>query len=161
MFDAARQRIIGAVSLLLMDDPSLRSQLGILLYQEILPSIRHGQFCFFTNFDGLPVGFITWAYLSANTEARILSEMNPELHISEWNEGASLWIRRLHLSPALRHEGIQLCLSELFPNAKSFKVMLPRKQRVTAIEVQRDVVLRLVSRLYSNIRRTPSLPSVP
>ena len=94
----------------------------------------------------MPVGFITWANLSEETEQRILSTMDPWLHASEWNEGPSLWIRWLHLPDGFRREGLQLCLDELFPEQPTARLMLRRKAAITALELDRAVIARWARR---------------
>jgi hemolysin-activating ACP:hemolysin acyltransferase len=149
MFDSFRQRIVGAVSIMLLEDEMWSGDLRIFLLKEIIPSIQHGKFALFTNFDGVPVGFITWAHLGPETEARVISTLNPELHVSEWNEGSSLWVRSMHLPRGLRRRGIQLCLEQLFPHDAIFRFLFLRKKAMTAIELPREVTLRFASRLWA------------
>lgn len=41
---------------------------------------------------GQCVGYVIWALLSPEVERRFLGTPDSSLHISEWNEGGSLWI---------------------------------------------------------------------
>jgi cytolysin-activating lysine-acyltransferase len=143
MLDPERQRIIGAVSLILIEHEGWNGDLQKLLSEEILPSARHGKIAFFLNFDRTPAGFVTWAHLSEETEQRLLTTVDPWLHLSEWNEGPSLWIRWLHLPRGLRREGLRLCLDELFPEAASARLMFRRKETFAALEVSRPLIERL------------------
>lgn len=143
MLDPLRQRVAGAVSLILADDENWNGDLRKLLVEEILPSARHGKIAFFLNFDRVPVGFITWAHLSEETEQRVVQTVDPWIHISEWNEGPSIWIRCLHLPKALWREGIRLCLGELFPDVQVFRVLLRRKASLAALELERPVISRM------------------
>jgi hemolysin-activating ACP:hemolysin acyltransferase len=110
--------------LILAEQEAWRGDLRQLLVEEIIPSSRHGKIALFLNFDQVPVGFVTWAHLSEETERRLLATADPWLHLSEWNEGPSLWIRWLHLPLGLRREGLQLCLQELFPHEDRARVLL-------------------------------------
>jgi cytolysin-activating lysine-acyltransferase len=56
------------------------------------PAIRHDQLYIFRNESGTPIGYITWAWLAADTEHRLVNDPDVLLHISEWNEGDRLWI---------------------------------------------------------------------
>ncbi|MFN3861386.1 MAG: toxin-activating lysine-acyltransferase [Roseateles sp.] len=143
MLDPERQRVVGAVSLILAEQEGWRGDLRTLLAEEILPCARHGKIAFFLNFDRVPVGFVTWAHLSEETEQRLLTTMDPWLHLSEWNEGPSPWIRWLHLPQGFRREGLRLCLDELFPDAPSVRVMFRRKAAIMALELERPVIERL------------------
>ncbi len=58
----------------------------------IEPAIRHEQIHFFRDASGEVCGYMTWAWLTEDTERRLLHNPNVLLHISEWNEGERLWI---------------------------------------------------------------------
>lgn len=63
---------------------------------------------FFDAATHAPVGYVTWAFLSAEVERRWLSEPSTLLHYSEWNEGDRLWIMDFvapfgHASDIARH----------------------------------------------------------
>jgi cytolysin-activating lysine-acyltransferase len=44
------------------------------------------------NDEGVPVGFMTWAYLSPDVDARRRMSSRMPLHATEWCEGYALWI---------------------------------------------------------------------
>lgn len=58
----------------------------------IEPAILHDHIRFFHGEDGKPVGYFTWACLAPDVEQRLLQDPDFLLHISEWNEGHSLWL---------------------------------------------------------------------
>lgn len=142
MLDPLRQRVVGAVSMILAEDQRWKGDLKQLLVDEVIPATAHGKLAFFLSFDRVPVGFVTWAHLSSETESRLLETLDPWLHLSEWNEGPALWIRWLHLPVGFQKEGLRLCLTELFPDAASVRTLLRRKAALTAIELDRYVVDR-------------------
>ncbi len=141
--DPVRQRVVGAVSMILAEDGSWQGDLKRFLVDEIIPAARHGKIAFFLNFESVPVGFVTWAHLATETEQRLLQSMDPWLHLSEWNEGSALWIRSLHLPARLRREGLRLCLDGLFPDEATVRVMQQRKAEIAAFELDRPVVERM------------------
>lgn len=141
--DPIRQRVVGAVSMILAEDESWRGDLRRFLLDEIIPSARHGKIAFFLNFESGPVGFVTWAHLARETEQRMLQSLDPWLHLSEWNEGESLWIRSLHVPSRLRREGLRLCLDGLFPDERSVRLMRARRSEISALELDRSVVERM------------------
>lgn len=55
-------------------------------------AIMLGQIKFFFDWDGTPIGYITWAYLAEDVEQRLINDSAFLLHTSEWNEGNNLWI---------------------------------------------------------------------
>jgi hemolysin-activating ACP:hemolysin acyltransferase len=145
MLDPERQRVVGAAALVLAEDPTYQGDLKRLIAEEIVPASRHGKIAFFLSFDRVPVGFVTWAHLSPETEERMLATLDPWLHISEWNEGGSLWLRWLHLPKGQRREGLTLCLSQLFPESLSLRTLLWRKGVLSAVELDREVVMRFAT----------------
>lgn len=50
------------------------------------PAIWHDQIHIFHNEIGVAVGYMTWAWLTEETESRLIHDANVLLHISEWNE---------------------------------------------------------------------------
>ena len=40
----------------------------------------------------MPIGYMTWAYLSDDSDAGMRRGEKSYLHISEWNEGENLWV---------------------------------------------------------------------
>jgi cytolysin-activating lysine-acyltransferase len=58
----------------------------------LVPAINHKQImCFFDGYNN-PIGYVTWANLTPESERRFLNEPNFLLHESEWDEGAATWI---------------------------------------------------------------------
>jgi hemolysin-activating ACP:hemolysin acyltransferase len=55
-------------------------------------AMKHGYLKIYYDFRGDPVGLIIWAYVAEDVEERFLSTGFWKLHVSEWNEGNSLWI---------------------------------------------------------------------
>ncbi|WP_161057825.1 toxin-activating lysine-acyltransferase [Duganella levis] len=62
------------------------------LTDVVLPAIAHRNVKVYFNDMGVPVGYVIWAYLSDDVEKKFKEENNYKMHISEWNEGKSLWI---------------------------------------------------------------------
>jgi cytolysin-activating lysine-acyltransferase len=59
----------------------------------IKPAIELEQIrVFFDDTSGLPVAYITWAYLGDDVSKRMSIDSVNALHFSEWNEGLNLWI---------------------------------------------------------------------
>jgi len=58
----------------------------------VMPAIRLGQYQIVYNKRGVPVAYMCWAFLSDEVCNEYLSGSDRLLHISEWNEGANLWV---------------------------------------------------------------------
>lgn len=58
----------------------------------IVPAIDHDQIVFFFDKTSAPLGYVSWAYLAPDSEARLLHDSDFLLHASEWNEGGNAWI---------------------------------------------------------------------
>lgn len=56
------------------------------------PPIQLRQIEFLTNPAGRVLGYATWAFLSEESEAALISDPLRVLEIEEWNEGIRLWI---------------------------------------------------------------------
>lgn len=81
---------LGCVAHVMANSPRYRSNTAWLLAHWIQPAIALNQIEI-VFFDNLPVGYLTWAYLSSET-ARRLVQQPTILHASEWNEGELPWI---------------------------------------------------------------------
>lgn len=143
MSDAVGQRVVGAVSMILIENTHWHGGLKRFLADEIIPSARHGKIAFFVNFERVPVGFVTWAHLARETEERILRTLDPRLHLSEWNEGEALWVRSLQVPAGLRREALRLCLDHLFADEQIVRLMQSRRSALSAFELDRTVVERM------------------
>ncbi len=59
----------------------------------IEPAVLHNQIhFFFREEDRKPIGYFTWAFLASDVEQRLIHDPDVLFHISEWNEGESLWL---------------------------------------------------------------------
>ncbi len=140
--DPDRYHTVGIVTTLLAGIDAWRGDLRKLINEEVIPAHRHGHIRFFYEHRQIPVGFVTWANLSNETENRIIEPLDPWLHISEWNEGPSLWIRYLYIQPSQLRYGIRLCMTELFPAASSIRCVVQRKGQNTVLELDRELLWR-------------------
>lgn len=90
----------------------------------IEPAVLHDQIHFFLRSeDRRPIGYVTWACLAPDTEHRLLHDPDVLLHISEWNEGRSLWLMDMVLIAG----DVRSCIREMhsllptFSSAKSLR----------------------------------------
>lgn len=60
------------------------------LHQWLLPALRHKQYRIYRKGD-LPVGFVTWAWLSEDVESRYAAKTS-SLSPQEWQSGNRLWL---------------------------------------------------------------------
>ena len=65
------------------------------------PPVLLDQIQFYYSPAGDAVGYVTWAFLAEDVAARLQNEPDVLLHLSEWNEGAQLWIMDLALPAGL------------------------------------------------------------
>ncbi|WP_017346045.1 toxin-activating lysine-acyltransferase [Pantoea sp. A4] len=70
-------------------------------------AINHHQIKFFFDGHNQPLGYITWAYLEADTELRMLNDEKFNLHPSEWNEGGRIWLLDFCCAPGYSLEVIK------------------------------------------------------
>jgi cytolysin-activating lysine-acyltransferase len=72
---------------------------------------------FFNPDTGLPVGYVTWAWLAPDVEQRWLTDPDATLHFSEWNEGDRLWIMDLVAPFGHAYDIVRYMKREMFPGA--------------------------------------------
>lgn len=90
--ESQRSQSIGFVCDLARGDP-LHRMMGLGTLMEMLDSaIQLEQIKIYFSDYGECMGYVTWAHLSPSVEQRFLDGKDFSLHITEWNEGTSLWI---------------------------------------------------------------------
>lgn len=89
--EAVQQRLqlLGSITWLMMQSPLHKSYTLRELESRILPSLMHDQFRYY-QIDGQPVGFLNWAWLSADIEAQYQTG-EYQLLFPEWKGGDRLW----------------------------------------------------------------------
>lgn len=89
--EAVQQRLqlLGSITWLMMQSPLHKSYTLRELESRILPSLMHDQFRYY-QMDGQPVGFLNWAWLSADIEAQYQTG-EYQLLFPEWKGGDRLW----------------------------------------------------------------------
>ncbi len=83
---------LGIIAALMSHSPQYCQYPIACLTLWIEPAIRHEQIHLFRDETGSAVGYVTWAWLAADAEYRLIHDPEVLLHISEWNEGDRLWI---------------------------------------------------------------------
>lgn len=86
-----------------------------------LPAINVNQIKIFFDEKGRPVGYVTWAFLSDETEKKWMEDANFRLHPSEWNEGLNLWIIDFVSSPGFIWGIISSIKRDLFSENKKIR----------------------------------------
>lgn len=103
---SSQEQIGFAVSCMLHNrNYSLYPVLSIQLWTEF--AIQHNQIKFLFDAHGLPLAYVTWAYLEADTEERLLCDPEFRLHPSEWNEGGRTWILDFCCKPSFGRKAIE------------------------------------------------------
>ena len=104
----------------------------------LLPAARLRQLHIFTGPEGQVLGYITWALLSAEVEARWMNQTSGSWHLSEWNEGDRLWIVDFVIVPGYIWECLRQASSVLssFSTARYLRTRPADKKRVL-LSIQR------------------------
>lgn len=84
-----RQKLLGAVTWLMMNSPLHRQYTVQELSERVLPSILHNQFRIYEQ-DNRPIGFVNWAWLTDEVEEKYQTA-EYELGFMEWTGGQNLW----------------------------------------------------------------------
>jgi cytolysin-activating lysine-acyltransferase len=117
-----RQRILGAVTWLMMNSELHRKYTIQDLSERIIPSVIQGQFRLYEQ-NERPIGFVNWAFLSDEVEQKY-STASYALEFSEWASGAQLWIPEFIVPFGHTKYIFQDLRRNLFPTqtAKGFKI---------------------------------------
>jgi hemolysin-activating ACP:hemolysin acyltransferase len=124
------------------------------LENQLRQAHLHEQLQLFFSEDRVLVGFVTWALLSSQTEARILRSGNPELHPSEWNEGDSLWLIDTVALPGRLKYISRVLHDETFADFNRVRFVRLRKGRVSVHEVFRRRPTSIIQDLPTRLART-------
>jgi len=89
---AAFARQLGNAAMLMMQSKNYQFFAVMCMRVWIQPAIVLKQIKFFFDADGVPAGYVTWAFMAADTEHRFIHDPKVLLHDSEWIEGERLWI---------------------------------------------------------------------
>ncbi|WP_425497219.1 toxin-activating lysine-acyltransferase [Luteimonas flava] len=84
--------IIGRVALLMCKSDDYCQFPIACLAIWIKPAALLRQIHFFKDVSGSDVGYMTWAAVRPDTDARLRSDPEVILHVSEWNEGEIFWV---------------------------------------------------------------------
>ncbi|WP_380180757.1 toxin-activating lysine-acyltransferase [Kalamiella sp. sgz302252] len=95
-------------------------------------AIQHRQIKFLFDMRGRPLAYVTWAYLAADTEQRLLGDADFRLHLSEWDEDGRIWILDFCCKPGFGAQAIKK-LRELRPWGKSEARWLSRRKKVVIL----------------------------
>ncbi len=125
---SAQEQIGFAVSCMLHNrNYSLYTVLSIHFWTEF--AIQHHQIKFLFDMSGLPLAYITWAYLEEDTEERLLNDPNFRLHSSEWNEGGKIWILDFCCKPGFGGKAIERFI-QLRPWGEGHVHWLNRRKKI-------------------------------
>ena len=84
-----RLQMLGSIVCLMQNSPLHRRYSIAQLEECFIPSLLHNQFRYY-EIDGVPVGFVNWAWLNDETEKKYVTGKY-ELALDEWVGGDSLW----------------------------------------------------------------------
>jgi hemolysin-activating ACP:hemolysin acyltransferase len=83
---SANSADLGDIIRILDNTPWRNFKLSSILAQLKVP-LRLGQFGVLKDFNGLPLGYATWAFVTPSVIVEIQMDPKKLLHESEWNEG--------------------------------------------------------------------------
>ena len=105
--------LLGAATALMMESP-LHQHLFISdMKWLLLPPLQLQQFRIFRK-EGVPIGFISWAFLDEEAEERMLTGQI-RLRPNEWNNGERLWLIDIVSPFGLYDDLIETVKREIFP----------------------------------------------
>jgi hemolysin-activating ACP:hemolysin acyltransferase len=103
----------------------------------LLPAIDHRQVAFLFDEDGSPAAFVIWARLALDVEKRLMAASGLDLHLSEWNEGSSLWLLDLVAPFGNLKYVLQYLRDTLFVKESKVRYMRQARRSVRVLEISR------------------------
>ena len=97
----------------------------------IQPAIFHQQARVFRDTRDVPVGYVTWAFLSPEVAVACSAQANRILHFSEWNEGDQLWLMDFLALPGWGRHLVNAIKNELFPCEACIRWARTKRQGLT------------------------------
>lgn len=107
------------------------------VHRIIAPAMRHRCIKFYFNSRGEAVGYVIWAHVAPDVENEFLKSGAWTLHISEWNEGDSLWIVDLVAPFGHINEILQDLRDVVFPSHQSIRYFRVKGSKAISKEVSR------------------------
>lgn len=99
---------------------------------------RQGNAKFYFDAEGHPAGFVTWAYLAPDTEARLIRTGEIRLAPLEWNEGGNLWIIDLVVPDKRLKYVLEDLRDNVFAAAPTVRYARRKGERFIARELARE-----------------------
>lgn len=106
------------------------------------PAIRHHRIRVFYNSLSDPIGYVVWAHLAPDVEARWMRDGAVRLHLSEWTEGDRLWIVDGMVAPGYAPQVFSEALQHLPLLGQSIRMAKPKLGRLVFKEIDFSVVGR-------------------
>jgi hemolysin-activating ACP:hemolysin acyltransferase len=127
--DYARQ--LGTVANLMLQSKRYQYYPMACLLAWVHPAILLKQIKLFYNDKGIPVGYITWAWLAPDVEERWINDPKVMLHFTEWNEGETLWIMDFFAIPGYAKLLQRHAVADLFPGQTQAKSLRRKSDNST------------------------------
>lgn len=83
---------LGALTQILAASQAHQTRDMAFFRQVVNPLLSHDQIAILYNARQEAVAYYCWAFLAPDVEERVFTSGDWNLHISEWNEGTSLWL---------------------------------------------------------------------
>lgn len=142
----------GYVSFLQSMTPLRASYPAQYIRETILPALEHKKIKFYFNKNGKAVGYIIWAHIAADVEERFFRSGKMNLHLSEWNEGHSLWILDL-VAPFGNLKHILKDLRDsVFKSEKKVRFYRTKNSKIMTKEISRDSVSHFFSSSSQSVK---------
>lgn len=117
---AERSRLIGDIVMLLSLSPAHNDYRIQHLAQVVLPPVQLNQFRIYHDHARKPVGFVSWAMLSAAAESKFLNEA-AALTLAEWASGDRMYFMEF-IAPYGHARAIARDLKQRFSNRRAHAV---------------------------------------
>lgn len=136
---AAKALWFGFAAMLLTTSPNHSGYPASYLRSVIEQAISNRCMKFYFNAQGEALGYVVWAFLAPDVEARFMKDGHWNLHPSEWDEGDSLWIIDIVAPAGNFREVIRDLRDVVFKNQQSVNYCRVRRGQRVRKKLSRDV----------------------
>jgi cytolysin-activating lysine-acyltransferase len=120
---AAFLKEIGAVAFVMAHHRRHQHRPVKALPDLIAPAVIARQIRIYYAPHGAPLGYITWAWLSPDSESRWFDDPEVSWHQSEWTDGEVLWVIDFLTLPGFERQLLNHARTTLFADQKSIKAL--------------------------------------
>lgn len=114
---------LGAVAILMMLSEQYKRFPIEILSSWVAPALKAGQVKIYYAPEGRPLGYVIWAWMTAQTEKNWIDDPSAQQYLPDWTDGERLWIVDFVISPGFEKLLLGHIKATLFVDQSSVSVL--------------------------------------